>query len=95
MTLYHIKLVVTRRKYIRRDKTMAKRKPKIEPGVYDIPFIASYLNINLIRAYELARQPGFPAIRIGRRIVVPKEAFHRWLEQVALDKQSYDTAENQ
>ena len=72
---------------------MAKRKPKIEPGVYDIPFIASYLNINLIRAYELARQPGFPAIRIGRRIVVPKAAFERWLEQAAFDKQSCGAAE--
>ncbi len=72
---------------------MAKRKLKIEPGVYDIPFIASYLNINLIRAYELARQPGFPAIRIGRRIVVPKAAFERWLEQAAFDKQSCGAAE--
>lgn len=72
---------------------MAKRKPKIEPGVYEIPFIASYLNINLTQAYALARQPGFPAIRIGRRIVIPKPAFERWLEQAAFDKQSCVTAE--
>jgi excisionase family DNA binding protein len=70
------------------------RKPKIEPAVYSVPEVAALLEINLPKAYELARQPGFPAIRIGRRIVVPKEAFHRWLEQVALDKQSYDIAGN-
>ncbi len=71
------------------------RKPKIEPAVYSVPEVAALLEINLPKAYELARQEGFPSIRIGRRIVVPKEAFHRWLEQAALDKQSYDTAKNQ
>jgi len=71
------------------------RKPRIDKAVYNIPEIAAQMDINIPKAYELARQPGFPSIRIGRRIVVPKEAFHRWLEQVALDKQSYDIAENQ
>jgi|CZCA01.1.fsa_nt_gi excisionase family DNA binding protein len=71
------------------------RKPEMDKAVYNVYEVAALLGINLPKAYELARQEGFPAIRIGRRIVVPKEAFHRWLEQVALDKQSYDTAENQ
>lgn len=71
------------------------RKPRIDKAVYNVYEVAALLGINLPKAYELARQEGFPAIRIGRRIVVPKEAFHRWLEQVALDKQSCDTAENQ
>ncbi len=72
------------------------RKPEMEPKVYTVPEVAALLGINLPRAYELTRQPGFPAIRVSRRrIIIPKEAFHRWLEQAALDKQSYDTAENQ
>jgi len=72
------------------------RKPKIEPAVYSVPEVAALLEINLPKAYELARQEGFPAIRISpRRIVIPKAAFHRWLEEAAFDKQSYDTAENQ
>ncbi len=72
------------------------RKPKIEPAVYSVPEIAALLDINLPKAYELTRQPGFPAIQISnRRIVVPKAAFERWLEQAAFNKQSYDTAENQ
>jgi len=70
------------------------QKPEIEKAVYNIYEVAALLEINLPKAYELARQEKFPSIRIGRRIVVPKVAFHRWLEQVALDKQSYDTAEN-
>ncbi len=66
------------------------RKPDLEPAVYEVPEIAALLKINLVKAYELARRKDFPAIRIGRRIVIPKAACERWL-----DKQSYDTAENQ
>ncbi len=72
------------------------RKPQVEPAVYSIPQIAALLGINLPRAYELARQDGFPAIRISnRRIVVPRAAFERWLEQAAFDRQSCGAAEGQ
>ena len=71
------------------------QKPEIEKAVYNVYEVAALLGINLPKAYEIVRQESFPSIRIGRRIVVPKEAFHRWLESAALDKQSYDTAENQ
>ena len=32
-------------------------------------------------SYELMHEKDFPALRIGNRIVVPKEAFIRWVEQ--------------
>lgn len=60
------------------------RKPKINAAVYNVPEIAALLNINLVRAYEIARRKDFPSIRIGNRIVVPKEAFHRWLNEQAI-----------
>jgi excisionase family DNA binding protein len=66
----------------------------MDKAVYNVYEVAALLGINLPKAYELTRQEGFPACRIGRRIVVPKAAFERWLEQAALDKQSYNTAEN-
>lgn len=56
------------------------RKPDLEPAVYEVPEIAALLKINLAKAYELARRKDFPAIRIGRRIVIPKAAFERWLD---------------
>ena len=31
--------------------------------------------------YELMYEKDFPALRIGNRIIVPKEAFIRWVEQ--------------
>lgn len=36
--------------------------------------------MSISSAYELMREPGFPALRIGNRIVVPKEKFHRWVD---------------
>ncbi|HHY12247.1 MAG TPA: helix-turn-helix domain-containing protein [Firmicutes bacterium] len=69
---------------VREQNREASRKPDIEPVVYNIPEIASMLDIHLIGAYELAKRKGFPSVRIGRRIVVPKEAFHRWLEGEAV-----------
>lgn len=39
------------------------------------------------QAYELANRADFPTIRIGRKIVIPRDAFLRWL-----DKQTEQTA---
>ena len=62
----------------------APRKPIMERAVYNVEEIAALLDINLPRAYEIARQPGFPAVILSpRRIVVPKAAFHRWLNDQA------------
>ena len=67
------------------------RTPQATRVVYPVPEVAALLGINLPKAYELARQEGFPAIRISpRRIVIPKAAFERWL-----DSQSCGAAENQ
>ena len=41
------------------------------------------LGIGRSKAFELTRQPGFPAVRIGRRILIPVDALDEWLaEQV-------------
>ena len=70
------------------------RKPSIERGVVDVPWIAAYLGIGLNKAYALVKTPGFPCIRLGKSIVIPREAFFRWVEKAALDQESYDIAEN-
>lgn len=31
--------------------------------------------------YELVKQPGFPSIRNGKRILIVKNGFIKWLEQ--------------
>ncbi len=42
--------------------------------------VSRILGIGRANAYELCHSNNFPAIVIGRRIVVPKLAFIKWLE---------------
>ena len=43
--------------------------------------VAKVLGMAPSSSYELMHEKDFPALRIGNRIVVPKEAFIRWVEQ--------------
>ncbi len=43
--------------------------------------VAKVLGISPSSSYELMHQQDFPALRIGNRIVVPKERFIQWVEQ--------------
>ena len=43
--------------------------------------VAKVLGIAPSSSYELMHEKDFPALRIGNRIVVPKDAFIRWVEQ--------------
>ena len=42
--------------------------------------VAQVLGVSISSAYELMHETGFPALRIGNCIVVPKEKFRRWVE---------------
>ena len=43
--------------------------------------VAKVLGISPSSGYELLREKDFPSLRIGNRIVVPKEEFIRWVER--------------
>ena len=45
--------------------------------------VAKVLGVAPSSSYELMHEKDFPALRIGNRIVVPKEAFIRCVEQHA------------
>ena len=45
-----------------------------------VPEVAAVLGISRAGAYELVRGNGFPALKIGSRIVVPKEKFLGWID---------------
>ena len=56
------------------------------PLMLSVPEVAAVLGISRAGAYELARAEGFPALKIGSRIVVPKEKFLSWIDlQMARD----------
>lgn len=44
------------------------------------------LGVGRNTAYELVKRSDFPAVRIGRRIVVPVDALREWLERQASEK---------
>lgn len=48
---------------------------------YSIEEVAEVLGISRATAYNLANSKGFPVLRIGKRMVVPKEALAKWMEQ--------------
>lgn len=41
--------------------------------------VKDILGISISSAYELMKEKGFPSVRIGNRIVVPKEEFKAWI----------------
>ena len=61
-------------------------KPSSYKTYNDLPLflnaeqVAAVLGIAPSSTYELMHQPDFPTLRIGRRIVVPKEKFIQWGE---------------
>ena len=43
--------------------------------------VTSVLGVSPSSGYELMHERGFPSLRIGNRIVVPKDRFIQWVEQ--------------
>ena len=43
--------------------------------------VAKLLGISPSSGYELMHEKGFPVLRIGNRMVVPKEKFRKWVEE--------------
>ena len=51
------------------------------PLMLSVPEMATALGISRAGAYELARSEGFPALRIGTRIVIPKDELREWIKR--------------
>ena len=43
--------------------------------------VAQVLGVSISTAYEVMHEPSFPTLRVGRRMVVPKEKFMQWAEE--------------
>ena len=43
--------------------------------------VAKVLGVSPSSGYELLREKDFPSLRIGNRIMVPKDEFIRWVER--------------
>jgi excisionase family DNA binding protein len=51
------------------------------PLVMRVEDVQRALSISRLKAYELVHQQGFPTLRIGRAIRVPRTLFLRWVEE--------------
>ena len=51
------------------------------PLMLSVPEMGAALGISRAGAYELARSEGFPALRIGTRIVIPKDKLQEWVDK--------------
>ena len=43
--------------------------------------VAKVLGVSPSSGYDLMHQPDFPVLRVGSRMVVPKEKFIQWVEE--------------
>ena len=61
------------------NKKLQRRNDQL-PLFLNANAVAQVLGVSISSAYELMHETGFPALRIGNRIVVPKEKFRRWVD---------------
>ena len=53
------------------------------PLLLNAKTVAQVLGISLAGTYELLHREDFPVVKIGSRLVVPKEEFLAWVEEQA------------
>ncbi len=51
------------------------------PLFLNAELVAKVLGVSPSSGYELMHEEGFPTLRIGSRMVVPKEKFVQWVEE--------------
>lgn len=49
------------------------------PLFLNVKTVAKVLGVSPSSGYELMHEPGFPVLRVGNRLVVPKEQFIQWV----------------
>ena len=51
------------------------------PLFLNAKMVAQVLGVSISTAYEVMHEPRFPTLRVGSRMVVPKEKFIQWAEE--------------
>ena len=50
------------------------------PLMLSAPEVAEVLGLSGAGAYDLVRSAGFPRMKVGNRILVPKDKFIKWID---------------
>ena len=51
------------------------------PLFLNADMVADLLGVSISKCYDLMNEKGFPSLRMGSRVVVPKDKFRQWVEQ--------------
>ncbi len=51
------------------------------PLFINADLVAKVLGVSSSSGYELMHEPDFPVLKVGNRMVVPKEKFIQWVER--------------
>ena len=51
------------------------------PLMLSVPDLVDVLGISRAGVYELVKSEGFPSLRIGNRILIPKDALVEWIRR--------------
>ncbi|WP_418465388.1 helix-turn-helix domain-containing protein [Faecousia sp.] len=55
----------------------------MEKLTFTVKEAAQAANVSIPTLYAWAKTAGFPVVKVGRKLVVPIDAFRRWLEEQA------------
>ena len=61
-------------------RPILKAKPDVSQTM-TVMQVAAALQLSRSKTYEIVRGNGFPKIRVGKRLLVPKVAFQEWLKR--------------
>ena len=50
------------------------------PLFLNAEMVAQLLGVSISSAYELMHEKDFPAMRVGNRLIIPKENFQEWVK---------------
>ncbi len=51
------------------------------PLFLNAKMVAQLLGVSQSSAYELMHEKDFPALRVGNRLIVPKDEFQKWVQE--------------
>ena len=70
------------REIVREELQAAVRnsQPPADTRAMTVKEAAAFLGISAGKCYDLTRRRGFPALRDGNRILIPRDGLRRWLE---------------
>jgi excisionase family DNA binding protein len=54
------------------------------PLTLNVGEVAAILGIAKAKAYELSHNKNFPSVQVGKRIIIPRPAFQKWMENPIL-----------